>query len=207
MASGRCPRRPRWTRARLFARSALSTTVQSVEATGFPDLPGVIAHALAIEVRLETMPHRFVQQDPRVSRREHHFHLAGRSLARIEHGHGDPHRLARRALRGSSGFEKYFETHATATARVLTACRRPPASAITRTPVRSIGCTSRTNFPSLVAIRTSRRLSTSEVSTRVTRASAARAARSARSNSSRLASPLAATDGDSTRYLCGAFAR
>ena len=57
------------------------------------DAPGKSTRALAVEIALQAMAHRLVQQDTGPARAEHHRHLAGRSRTRLEIGQGRLHRL------------------------------------------------------------------------------------------------------------------
>ena len=74
---------------------ASSTTVQSSLATFCADLVAVVAGLLAVEVRLEAVPDRLVQEDAAVAGAEHDLHLAGRRFARVEHRGRLPDRLLR----------------------------------------------------------------------------------------------------------------
>ena len=58
------------------------------------ELPGVVRRLLAVEVGLEPVADRLVQQDARVAGAEHDRHLARRCIARVEHRDRDPRRLA-----------------------------------------------------------------------------------------------------------------
>ena len=61
----------------------------------FADAARIVTRPLAIEVRLEPVPYRLVEQDAAVARRQDDLHLSGGRISRVEHDH----RLASRFLR------------------------------------------------------------------------------------------------------------
>jgi hypothetical protein len=63
------------------------------------DPTGECRAALAVEVALESMADRLVQQHTRPAGTEHHRHGSGRGIAGIEIGHGQTNRLARKGQR------------------------------------------------------------------------------------------------------------
>ena len=71
---------------------------------------------LAIEVRLQPVPDRLMQQHARPSRSEHHFHLARRSIDRIQLNDRLPRRFDREVFRSLLRQEE-VERHASAAAR------------------------------------------------------------------------------------------
>ena len=85
------PRRP--------AIVPLSTTVTLGLATGSPNQPRKRRSPLAIEVGLQPMPNSFMQQNPRPSRPQHHFHLARRRRHRAQLQNRASRRLPRQVLR------------------------------------------------------------------------------------------------------------
>jgi hypothetical protein len=69
-----------------------------------PDLAGVVARALAVEIGLQAVAHRFVEQDAAVARSQDDLHLPGRRLVRVEHRDRLARRLASVPL-GALAFE------------------------------------------------------------------------------------------------------
>ena len=80
-------------------------------------------NALAIEIRFQAVAHGFMQQDARPAGTQHHGHLAGRRIHRVQHGDGLARGFAGEMLRRLLVQEK-IQVHAPAAAGVA-ALRRP----------------------------------------------------------------------------------
>ena len=79
------------------------------------DLAGVVRGLLAVEVGLQAVADRLVQQDPRVAGAQHHLHRAGRRVDGVEHGDRQARRLAPVLLGALPGAREVL--HAEAPAR------------------------------------------------------------------------------------------
>ena len=98
-----------------------------------PDQPRKRRRLLAIEIRLQPMPHRLMQQHPRPSRPQHHFHLARRSRHRAQLQNRCPRRLRAPGAPGSSSPQRCSSSTRPPPPRDALAYVVAPSFAITNT--------------------------------------------------------------------------
>ena len=114
--------------------------------------------ALAVEIGFQAVPHGFMQQDAGPARTQHHGHLAGRRVHRVQHHDGLARGFGGEML-GRFFVQEEAELHASAAAGMAAlrraAVRRAPAPPRSGAP--SAG--GQESTPSLVATSTWRRLS------------------------------------------------